>query len=164
MTLSTALPNLSTPLVIDAQTQPGWTTTPVLVVDGNGVAATGINLVSGADGSTVSGLVVRHFSGDGMAVASGITGVTISGNHIGRLTAAGTAAGAGLGNTGRGIVTYGTGTTIGGNSASLRNVVAGNGTQGHPCEWQLGRGARQLRGVWTPAVPQHWPMAAMASM
>ena len=121
-----ALPTVSSALVIDAQTQPGWTANPVLELRGSSAGATA-GLVLGGGGVTVRGWVINRYAGAGISVTAGGNN-TLQGNWIG-LDASGSAA---AGNTGVGISLSGggTGQQIGGTGATLRNVVSGNGSHG----------------------------------
>ena len=122
---TTALPTLSNPLVIDAQLQPGWVAAPIVELNGAaaGAAVTGLTL-NGA-GSTVRGLVVNRFLGNGISTASA-TGLVIEGNYIGT-NSAGSAASA---NALNGILIAGGSATIGGLTSSTRNVISGNTQNG----------------------------------
>jgi uncharacterized repeat protein (TIGR01451 family) len=124
------LPTITDPVVLDGTTQPDFPGTPIVVVDGNDLAADGLTLTSTADGSTIRGLVIRDFAGDGIQINTGSDNNVIAGNYIGRLTTAGTDAGAGEENTGEGINLLGDNTTIGGTAPSERNVISGNGADG----------------------------------
>ena len=117
------LPLVTSPLVIDAQTQPGWTLAPIVRIDGASAGAvSGITLT--ASGNTIRGLMVTGFLPAGffegaINVASGGSNV-FEGNYIG------TDGSVALGNS-SGIVLVGSGSNIiGGASASQRNVIAGN--------------------------------------
>jgi len=126
---ASALPIISAPMALDAQKQPGWADNgnkPVVVLDGNNLAADGLVFTSTADGSTIRGLVIRDFGGDGIEIQTGSSGHTIAGNYVGRLNILGTDAGAGEEHAGRGLVIGGSDNTIGGSSPSDRNVISGN--------------------------------------
>ncbi len=100
-----------------------------------------------ADGSTIRGLVIRDFSGDGIEIQAGSDNNTIAGNYIGRLTQTGADAGAGEANTGSGIRVLGANNIIGGALASDRNVIAGNNNDGVTMEFASAYG-NQLLGNW----------------
>ena len=126
---SSALPAIAEPAIIDATTQPGWTTTPLVELDGTsaGVAVDGLAIA----GPTVAvrGLAVNGFDGAGIAVRAAATGgVVIAGNHIG-LDAAGLID---RGNGGHGIdLQAGSGpTTVGGLTPSDGNLISGNAGSG----------------------------------
>ena len=115
----------------------------VLLIELNGAGAgagtakvgiAGLTLGSGSGGSTIRGLVINRFSGDGILVKS--NGNTIAGNFIGT-NPAGTMGGTGLGNANTtfdlvtpfraGIYVDNASTnTIGGTTPAARNVVSGN--------------------------------------
>ncbi|MEZ6118086.1 MAG: DUF4347 domain-containing protein, partial [Pirellulaceae bacterium] len=126
ISLSSALPTLTDSVVIDAWTQPGFSGTPRIIIDANGVTGDGFQLNSNADNSTIRGFVIRDFVGDGIQINSGSTGNTIEGNYIGSLNSAGTNQGVGEQNTGHGINILGSANLIGGTTAQSRNVIGGN--------------------------------------
>jgi parallel beta-helix repeat protein len=124
---ATALPPTTDAVVIDGSTQPGFTGTPLVELDGSlaGAGADGLDIVAGD--CTVGGLVVNRFSGSGINVElegrSGPPAPTVSliGNYVG-VDPTGTLA---QGNGALGIFVVGTtGAVLQGNLAS------GNGAQG----------------------------------
>jgi hypothetical protein len=118
--LVSALPAITSPVVIDGTTQPGFVDVPLIVLNGGGIAANGLLITSGS--SVVRGIVIQSFGGNGIEI-SGPGGNLIEGNYIGT-NAAGTAA---QGNSGNGIqIIDSPNNTIGGASALARNVIAGN--------------------------------------
>ncbi len=124
-TLSSALPGFTESVLLDGWTEPDFAGTPVIEIDGNGVAS-GIDLLAGSAGSTVRGLALHSFTGSSMEIYTGSN--TIVGNYIGTDT---TGTAAGLGSTGNGIaVVGGAGNTIGGNTSQLRNVIVSNAGPG----------------------------------
>lgn len=126
ISLATALPTITDRLTIDASTDPAFSGTPVIAIVGNGLSGHGLTFDSGADISTVRGLIIRDFVGDGIHIMTGADNLQILGNYIGSLNAAGENAGAGTGNVGTGVYTEGLGTVIGGNTVLDRNVISGN--------------------------------------
>ncbi|HYC90121.1 MAG TPA: hypothetical protein VEO54_12975 [Thermoanaerobaculia bacterium] len=107
------LPVITDTVVIDGTTQPGFTGTPIITLDGNGFFS-GLRINTTAR-STVRGLVIVGFnggSGSGGIVVSGSGGALIAGNYIG-VDASGMVA---RGNTDSGIVLESTsqGSIIGG--------------------------------------------------
>jgi hypothetical protein len=76
-----ALPNVTDPVVIDGTSQPGFTVTPIIELDGShaGVAD---GLVISAGGSTVEGMAIGNFSSTGIYLASGNSDV-VQGNYLG---------------------------------------------------------------------------------
>ncbi|MBC7818685.1 MAG: DUF4347 domain-containing protein, partial [Planctomycetaceae bacterium] len=128
--VDSALPTITDAVVIDGWSEPSFSSTPVIVLDGNDVSADGLFLSATADGSTIRGLVIRDFDGDGIEIAAGSDNNTIVGNYIGRLTETGLDAGAAEANTLNGLRVQGANTTIGGTTASAGNVLSGNNDTG----------------------------------
>ncbi len=79
---ATPLPAITSPVVIDGTTQPGYRSAPIVELNGvnAGAGADGLQITAGS--STVRGLVVNRFSGDGIEISSG-GGNTIERNRIG---------------------------------------------------------------------------------
>lgn len=103
---------------------------PGIVLSGAdaGDPATGLR-VSAAN-CTIRGLNIIRFSDSGIQIDGAASGTTVAGNYIGT-NAAGTSASCGTGincgNINRGIIIVGTiGNTIGGTTASDRNIISGN--------------------------------------
>jgi N-acetylneuraminic acid mutarotase len=142
--LSSALPQITDAVVLDATIQPGFNGAPVVILDGAGLSANGLTIAAGS--SVVRGLVIHNFAGNGVHIIDGsnniiggstspsnvisgnagegvridgalATGNVISGNYIGT-DAFGTAA---LGNSASGIYIR----KAPGNSV-IGNVVSGN--------------------------------------
>ena len=77
------LPFVAAPVVIDGTTQPGFTGTPIIELDGSFVSGAATNgLVITAGTSTVRGLVINHFPRDGITLAIN-GGNSIQGNFLG---------------------------------------------------------------------------------
>jgi uncharacterized delta-60 repeat protein/CSLREA domain-containing protein len=112
---------VTAPLTIDATSQSGFTTTPVVVLDGASAVAGSDGLRISATGVTVRGLAVGRFPGTGIEIAAGASSVLLEQNHIGT-DAAGTVARA---NGQGGVAVLGaTSVTVG--SAGKGNVISGN--------------------------------------
>ena len=60
--LSSALPAINSPVIIDASSEPDYSGTPVVVLNGGGIVQDGIRLLAGSDGSTVRGLSIQNFT------------------------------------------------------------------------------------------------------
>jgi hypothetical protein len=132
------LPDITAPVTIDGYSQPGASpntlsagNNAVLLVqlDGGsaGPNANGLTITGG--NSTVQGLVINRFSGDGIQMTgNGATGNLVAGNYLGT-DPSGTVA---LGNLGNGVtVQIGANkNTIGGTTPGARNVISGNGGNG----------------------------------
>ncbi|HEU4620753.1 MAG TPA: hypothetical protein VFS42_00885 [Burkholderiaceae bacterium] len=125
--LSSALPNIVDAVVLDATTQTGYASTPLIELNGTsaGVSAGGLVLAIGSSGSTIKGFVINRFDGSGIEINS--SNNTITGNYIGT-DAAGTVASAN--NLGISITSTASNNTIGGTTATTRNVISGNSTNG----------------------------------
>jgi len=119
---ASALPTISTPMVLNAQKQPGWTLAPIVELNGtNASTASGLKVTGG--GSTVRGFVVNNFQNWYGIELTGSGGNVVAGNYL-NLNAAGTAAapiqmfgGVGTENSPN--------NTIGGTAPADRNVVGG---------------------------------------
>ncbi len=119
--LTSPLPQITATVEIDGTSQPGFSGTPIIVLDGSaaGAAANGLDLETEA--STVRGLVIGGFSYAGIYI--GGFGNTIAGNYVG--TDAGGTVAHGNG-TGVEIDNGGSDNIIGGTTAADRNVISGN--------------------------------------
>ena len=123
--LTSALPTITDPLIIDGTTQPGYTGAPLIELNGSATKgqANGLNITAGS--STVQGLVINRFPANGILLNS--AGNVIAGNYIGT-DITGTLA---MANAKDGIQIDGPNNLIGGTTASARNVISGNlGTGG----------------------------------
>jgi hypothetical protein len=127
--LTSALPIITDAVVIDGYTQPGASpntsingNNAVLLIELNGSnagAVSGLNISAG--GSTVRGLVLNGFGGEGAIYLTGAGGNVVAGNFIGT-DASGTAAGPA---NFRGIFVSGSSNNvIGGTNPGDRNVVS----------------------------------------
>ncbi|MBC8876496.1 MAG: cadherin domain-containing protein [Planctomycetes bacterium] len=122
--LLTALPEITDPVIIDATTQSGYGGSPIIEIDGSLTTGADGLLITGGD-STIRGLVINRFDGDGIHL-SGAGGNVIEGNYVGT-NVSGNAA---LPNGGDGIEITSANNTVGGLGVGSRNVIAGNGQNG----------------------------------
>ncbi len=115
------LPTITQPVTIDGTSQPGFATTPIIQLNGTGagVATGGLTITGG--GSTIRGLVINRFTGDGIAISTG-GGNTIAGNYIGTNNAGSAALANNFGIT----ILNSPNNTIGGLDAEDRNLISGN--------------------------------------
>ncbi len=136
--LLSPLPAITQPVVIDGTTYAGYnnTGTPAIVVDGTKACPAAVGLTLQSSGSTVKGLVIDDFAGDGILI-NGASSNMIADDYLG-VTAAGTGSKA----DGNGIVISGsakgnvvTGSVISGNTidgvllsdaGTTANVVSGD--------------------------------------
>jgi len=122
ISLLSALPALTDAVTIDGRSQPLYSTTPIIRLEGSS-AAFGVNgLFATADDIKIQGLVVNDFvTGTGIK-AIGADNLVVRGNFVG-VNVAGTGAAANY----DGIdVIYSDNVTVGGTSSEDRNVVSGN--------------------------------------
>ncbi len=118
----TALPTIISPIIIDGTSQQGYLSTPLIDLNGTGAGAgvNGMQLGVGSDGSTVQGLAINQFSGEGLYIESANN--SINSNYIGT-DPSGTID---LGNIGGGIAVL---TGSNGNTITA-NLVSGNNAYG----------------------------------
>jgi titin len=123
--LNLPLPAITQQVLLDGWSQggSGYQGPPLIVLNGAnaGDAATGLVLNAGSDGSTVRGLVIQGFSGDGIDV-NGTSGNVFEGNYIGS-DATGTAS---VGNGGDAILIHqgATRNTVGGAATGAGNLLS----------------------------------------
>jgi hypothetical protein len=132
---ATELPVITSPVTIDGYTQPGASVNTLesgddakIMIELNGANAgagiSGLTLGSGSGGSTIRGLAINRFTGNGIAVRTDSN--IISGNFVGT-NASGTG---GLANGLDGISLQASSNTIGGMTVAARNLISGNGRHG----------------------------------
>jgi autotransporter-associated beta strand protein/parallel beta-helix repeat protein len=114
--LLTALPVSTTPVNIDGTTQPGFAGTPLIVLDGSGITTPASGLVLRGGNSTVRGLAITYFSGDGIDVES--SNDRIQGNQISDNSVDGVR------------IIDASGTLLGGLAVGAGNFIADNGHNG----------------------------------
>ena len=131
-----SLPTVTNPVVIDGYSQTGASANTLAVGDNAvlkieldgasaGTGTAGLTLAAG--GSTVRGLVINRFGGDGIDVnGSGPANDTIAGNFIGT-NASGSGA---LGNGHFGVLLNAGSNTVGGTTPGDRNLLSGNSSSG----------------------------------
>jgi len=123
ISLLSALPSISVPVLIDGTTQPGYATAPLIDLDGTsaGTGADGLVLAAGSDGSTIRGLVINNFTYAGILITT--TGNTVQSSYIGT-NAVGTAAGSQP--MTYGVLVTAANNTIGGTTPGAGNLISGN--------------------------------------
>jgi hypothetical protein len=113
--LAAPLPAIAAPVTIDGTSQPGYAGTLLITVDGTGAGgqADGLDFAASSGGSTIEGLDITHFSGNGIALSGG-SGITVTTNVI-------------VGNGGDGVTLIGSShDMIGGTAPGAGNVIAHN--------------------------------------
>ncbi len=125
--LTTELPSITVPVLVDGTSQPGYAGTPLIDLDGTSAesGSTGLELAVGSGGSTIQALTINNFNFAGILIES--SGNLVQSSYIGT-NATGTAPS----NQGYGvwIVTGTSANTIGGTTAAARNIISGNGIDG----------------------------------
>ena len=118
------LPDITDPVVIDATTQPGWTSLPLIELRGQALVTRGFRILAGS--SVISGFAINGFASHGIQIEQS-GGNNVYSCFIGT-NAAGSAA---LANQGSGIYIDGSQfNSIGGTTAAQRNVISGNRIRG----------------------------------
>jgi parallel beta-helix repeat protein len=115
------LPTITDPVIIDGTTQPGFSDSPIIVINGGNITASASGLTITAGDSTVKGLAIGNFNNGAAINLLTNGGNTIQGNYIG-LDASGTV----RRRNQFGISVNTSNNIIGGTSASQRNVISGS--------------------------------------
>jgi hypothetical protein len=118
---ASALPQITSPVVLNGTSQPGYAGTPLIEINGAGAGAGVDGLDISAGGSTIEGLAVNRFTGNGIALFGG-NGNTIIGDYLGT-DPTGTIA---RGNGSLGLFVNCANNVIGGTTAAARNLISGN--------------------------------------
>jgi Ca2+-binding RTX toxin-like protein len=127
------LPFVTDPVVIDGTTQPGFSGSPIVEVDGS-AAGSAAGFIIFAGDSTIRGLVINHFEGSGVHMQLG-GGNLVAGNYLGT-DVTGTVAAE---NKFAGVDIFGgDDNVIGGTTAADRNLISGNVTDGSGVEIRSG--------------------------
>ncbi len=126
------LPIITDAVIIDGTTQPGFSGTPIIEINGSNAGdANGFAIISG--GTTIKGLVINRFNTANPPVGGiGIVMFTNGGNVIqGNFIGTDVTGTIDLGNSRSGIVVQDSpNNLIGGTTAAARNVISGNGQPG----------------------------------
>jgi uncharacterized repeat protein (TIGR01451 family) len=113
------LPQLADQTIVDGTSQPGYSGVPMIQLDGGGAVLSGLTILG--NGNTIKGLSITGFT-HGIDVDA--DGNTIEANYIG-LNPAGTSTANQIG-----INVTANNNTIGGTTATQRNVISGNAVSG----------------------------------
>ena len=136
ITPNVPLPIITSPIIIDGNSQPGFSGTPLIELNGSlaGVSAQANGLHLKGGNSWVKGLIINRFFLRGIVIEDS-TQTTVSGCYIGT-NATGTAD---LGNGRGGVwILKSSLNTIGGITADLRNIISGNEGPGINIETEAG--------------------------
>ena len=119
-------------MVIDGTTQPGFSGTPLIEIDGANAGTYTVGLTITAGNTTIKGLVINRFGLSAIQISSG-GGDVIQGNYIGTDTTGTLAEPNGWGQTlavNDAVVISSSNNLIGGTTAAARNVISGNDIDG----------------------------------
>ena len=65
--LDSLLPDITDAVIIDATTEDGYSGTPLVEIDGNGLTGDGFRIAAGGGGSEIAGLSIGNFDGHGVS-------------------------------------------------------------------------------------------------
>jgi hypothetical protein len=119
------LPEITDPVIIDGTTQPGFSGSPIIELNGTNVGTFKVGLTITAGSSTVRGLVINRYSTTSIIMETNGNNI-IEGNFMGT-DVAGTAA---LGNSIQSVWIESANNLIGGTTASARNVISAKDSEG----------------------------------
>jgi CSLREA domain-containing protein len=119
--LTSGLPTVNKTVTIDGTTQPGFSGTPLIELNGAGAGASVTGLGFNAQNCVVRGLIINRFNGYGINTDS-FSGLSIQGNYLGTDSTGASAQGNGSG----GVRINIGGVNVGGTTAAARNVISGN--------------------------------------
>lgn len=132
------LPPLADPVTIDGSTQPGYSGTPLVEIDGALAGPLAVGLAISAGGSTVRALAVNRFDHAGIEI-TGPGGCRIEGNFVG----VGLPGNVDRGNLANGIaITDSPNNVVGGTAPGAGNVASGNEASGLEIVGPLATGNR----------------------
>ncbi|HEX8254382.1 MAG TPA: CSLREA domain-containing protein [Thermoanaerobaculia bacterium] len=117
--LTSALPSITEAVVLDASTQPGFVTAPLVTVNGGGTVSSAFTVEPTANGTSIVGFVLNGFSGAAIDIFASST--TVSRSYIGT-----NAAGNSPVPNGVGIQITGSATAPALNNVIDRSRIAGN--------------------------------------
>jgi titin len=120
------LPPITQTVSLLGNTQPGYSGSPLIVLDGTRIGTPNVDgLVIAGLKSTVTGLVVNNFTGAGIRLTS--SGNTLTNSYIGTDV---TCSSPFVGNGTDGVVIDGSYNVVGGTTAGAGNVISGNYVNG----------------------------------
>ena len=125
--LGSVLPDITSVVIIDGTTQPGFGATPIIELNAAGGGVNTLDLRSGSSGSTIRGLVINRAPGPAIRLF-GTSNNIIVGNFLGT-NLAGTAAGPGN-QVGVYIGGVANNNRVGGPLDGDRNIISGNTVDG----------------------------------
>jgi titin len=117
------LPAIAVTTDVDGTTQPGFSGTPIIALDGANAGSAADGVAFAAGNGSLRGLVIHGFQGAGVALRGGDH--LIAGNYIGT-----DAAGKKAVPNGTGVAVLAGRNLIGGSAVAARNVISGNSVCG----------------------------------
>ncbi len=118
ITPATNLPSITNSLTINGTSVPGYTGTPLMILDGAGARTVGFNFTTGS--GSLSGFEVHGFTSAAVSISS--ANVSITKNYLGPISG-------GLAN-GNGVVLTSTSATASIGASGAGNVISGNSSNG----------------------------------
>ncbi len=125
ITLASALPQITGALILDATTQSGWSSAPILEINGAGAGGSAYGLDVAAASCTIRGLIINRCSLAGIRLNGSASSGTIQCCYLGT-NSAGTAASANQ----NGLQLYTASNQVGGTTAWQKCVLSGNTQRG----------------------------------
>lgn len=119
------LPAITQPLIVDATSQPGFISRPVIELNGRFAGPGANGLLVRSSNCVIRGFVVNQFSADGIRLEG--SNNVVQGNFLGTDTGGNLAMGNGLGGV---TISQGANNLIGGTNASARNLISGRNASG----------------------------------
>ena len=148
ITPSSFLGFITDPVILDATTQPGYSGTPLIQLDGSSATGATAGLALLTNDSTIKGFIVHSFDDEGIEIGGSGNNNIIQNNWIGIDS---TGAASPNADNGLLIVSGASGNQIGGTGVNQGNVIAGNSDSGieirnagtrlkaeHECGWKEG--------------------------
>jgi hypothetical protein len=125
---ATPLPNVTRPVTIDGASEPGYTTTPLIELNGMGAgsSASGLRVVGTANGTVIRALAVNRFARRGIVLLS--DGNRVQGCYVGTNTNGTLSLPNGW--DGVAVLAGSANNLIGGTGTAARNVLSGNNRAG----------------------------------
>ena len=118
-----SLPAIANSVVIDGESQPGYSSSPLIEIDGSGLVGPGQSgLVMTAGSNTIDGLSIVGFSGSGVLLNPTGNGSQVVASYLGFSAASGQAVPNGTGIS----ISGSSNNTIGGSTSASANVISGN--------------------------------------
>lgn len=122
------LPIITSPLIVNGATQPGYSNKPIIELNGGVAGANADGLSFTSSNGSVNALIINNFSAHGIYMPNG--GYQITGNYIGVDSSGTVAQPNGSGGLNEGGIYSASFITIGGTTTKSINVISGNSPNG----------------------------------